>query len=173
MTADEDRPVEPAQRIRTWPSRDRLTSMLAVQRRQRQARDAEVRGSAAWGVADASLDRVNARLWHLAATGGMPPDTIGDGVNADIDSVPEDDEAFRGAVVHSIREAVADRIRRGRETETHDRVTSSARKALAALAVMARAQERLRRTYPGADLFANHEAGDTIGVVAFRDGEVA
>jgi hypothetical protein len=152
--------------------RDRLTSMLAEQRRRRDARDVEVRGSAAWGDADAKLDRANARLWHLAATGRMPPDAVGDGVTADIDSIPEDDEDFRRAVVHSVREAVAERVR-GRESQSEGRLAASTRMAESALMLMARAQDRLRRTYPDADLLSTDDTEDVIGVVAYRDGDVA
>jgi hypothetical protein len=154
------------------PNRDRLTAMLAEQRRRRDARDVEVRGSAAWGDADAKLDRANARLWHVAATGRMPPDAVGDGVSADIDSIPEDDEDFRRAVVHSVTEAVAERVR-GRESRSESRLAASARMAESALMLMARAQDRLRRTYPDADLLSTDDTEDVIGVVAYRDGEVA
>ncbi|MFL5641059.1 MAG: hypothetical protein ACJ77V_12045 [Chloroflexota bacterium] len=172
MRADKDQLVDPTQGARAAPTRDRLTAMLVEQRRRRDARDAEVRGSVAWGEADAKLDRVNTRLWHLAATGRMPPDAVGDGVTTDIDSIPESDEDFRRAVVRSIKDAVGDHVRSS-ESWSENRLAASARTAGAALDLMAQAQERLRRTYPDADLHSTDDADDVIGVVAFRDGEVA
>jgi len=173
MPAEQEHAEGAATHAPTASIRDRLTAMLVVQRRQREARDAEIRGSTAWTEADETLDLFNSRLWHLAATGQMPPDSIGGGVNADIDSIPEDDEVFRGAVVRSIRDAIAERIRDDLDDRAHGRLARSAQTVSSALSVMALAEQRLRRTYPDAELQATEESEDTIGVVAYRDAEVA
>ena len=152
---------------------DRLAGMLAAQRRQRHQVDAMPRGSRAWQEASDKLDLLNARLFHLAGTGALPLEDVGAGLDADIDSVPEDDEDFRSAVIDSMQEAIAQGARDDLEQRAMGRIEASASAIESATELLERARSVLHEAYPAAVLDGVAENNGVIDIIARRDGEVA
>ena len=89
------------------PKTDRLIALLRAQRDEAVRLAAQTRDSSAWTAASERLASLNDQIMHVGAFGSAAFESVGDGLELDLDSRPVDDAHFRRAVVTSVRQAFA------------------------------------------------------------------
>ena len=83
------------------PKTDRLIALLRAQRDEAVRLAAQTRDSSAWTAASERLASLNDQIMHVGAFGSAAFESVGDGLELDLDSRPVDDAHFRRAVVTS------------------------------------------------------------------------
>jgi hypothetical protein len=148
----------------------RLFRMLQAQRRQDQSRSRLARGSEPWVEATRHLDALNDQLRYLATAGNLPLERLGNGIDMELESRPEDDIAFRDAVVHRFRRAVLASTTEDLAARSIGRIASGVVRVESTVDLLDDVQRALREQYPGAVLAASAASPTTITLVADRDG---
>jgi hypothetical protein len=144
--------------------------MLRAQRRQDRTRALMVPGTDNWDEATDLLDALNDQLRHLASAGTLPLESLGNGLDLDLDSRPEDDMGFRASVVRCVRSAILAERARSVEHNSRKRLDSSTERVWSTLSLMDRVQRTIREGYPGAVVNARPSRAASITIVADRDG---
>jgi predicted transcriptional regulator len=152
-----------------------LVSLLNALRSEESVRGGLRRESADWQSANARLDDLNRQVMHLAAYGTEIRQSIGSGLDVELDSRPEDDLVFRASVLASLRETVRRRVTEQLARRTAARVEASTDLLRSTMANIEEAQIHLRRSYPAATVEAHAipSASAAIGLRADRDGHAA
>jgi hypothetical protein len=131
------------------------------------------RGSASWNDATTTLETLNDQVRHYAATGSLPPEPLGNEVDLELDSRPEEDLAFRDSVITCVRQTLLAQVTEGLAARSVDRLDTSEATVRATRSLIDRVEARLRVDYPSAVLDAWSSNRTTISLIAERDGLVA
>jgi len=152
-----------------------LVNLIQALRREESLRGSLRRDSADWQAANARIDDLSRQVMHPAASGTTPRESIGHGVDAEIDSRPAEDVAFRMSVLRSIRETVQARVTERFSPRAAVRVEATEGLLRRTIASIDEALELLRRTYPAATIEARSipAATPTMQLRAHRNGPAA
>jgi hypothetical protein len=151
----------------------RLFRLYQAQRRQDQTRGHLAPGSETWVEATRNLDTLNVQLRYLATAGNLPLEGLGNGIDVELESRPEDDIDFRDAVVHRYRRVVLAATTEALAARSLGRIASTAQRVQSTVGLLEDVQRALREQYPDAVLAAAAADPTTITLVADRDGLTA
>jgi hypothetical protein len=156
---------------------ERLIALLHAQRSEAARRSREVRGTPSWSEASDRLDELNDQIMHVGSFGSLTRETVGRGLELDLDSRPVDDVPFRRHVVDSIRNAVIATRDERTAMAAPDRPPATAERVSQTRALVRRAEAEIHELYPDASLEADpNRTGQESGAIfmrADRDGAVA
>jgi hypothetical protein len=126
-----------------------------------------------WASATTGLDALNDQIWSTAL--GRPPEVedLGNGVDAEIDTRPEEDLAFHTAAIARLRQAVKrvslDRLRQ----RSAGRLSISEQAMADSLRALDLAQKALRDRDAGATVDGRQTGPASIAIVVWRNGAAA
>lgn len=156
---------------------ERLIALLHAQRLEATHRSGEVRGTQSWTESSARLDALNDQIMHFGAYGSTRRETLGVGLELDLDSRPVDDAGFRRMVIDSLRHAIIPASQDRLTTLPPNRPTTASEGIAQTNLLIQRAQTDVRGRYPTARLDAEvtDRAPDPglVSVRADREGRVA
>jgi hypothetical protein len=156
---------------------ERLIALMHAQRHEATRRSGEVRGTLSWTESSERLDALNDQIMHFGAYGSTRRETLGSGLELDLDSRPVDDAGFRRKVVDSMRHALIVATEERLATLALDRLAAAGARSNQTKQLIHHAQVDVRDRYPDAMLKA--EVTDRtpdpnlISVRADRDGRAA
>jgi hypothetical protein len=156
---------------------ERMIALLHAQRLEATRRSGEVRGTQSWAESSARLDALNDQIMHVGADGATQRETLGIGLELDLDSRPVEDTGFRRSVIESMRRAVVVATEDRLAALPPDRLTTATERMTRTHELIRRAQADVRGGYPDAELDADvtDRAPDPglVSVRADRDGRAA
>jgi len=153
---------------------ERLIALLYAQHDEAERRSGLVRETDAWWESMGRLDDLNDQIMHMGANGSTIRDSVGDGMELDLDCRPVDDASFRLEVVGMVRRAVAVVVAERLARPSLARLRARVGRPRRTRALLAAAELALRVQYPNATIAAFVATrADTLTIRADRDGRSA